>query len=108
MRFAAITYPEQKLYEKHKYAPPVPRNAPPVAGNIMWARQLLRRIEAPMAQFATNSDLLALKEARRIVKTYNKARAGVQAVLAWPLPKCRHTNVMGQRELTACERLEDA
>lgn len=38
----------QKLYEKHKHAPPVVRNAPPVAGNIMWARQLLRRIEIPM------------------------------------------------------------
>ena len=38
----------QKLYEKHKHAPPVVRNAPPVAGNIMWARQLLRRIEMPM------------------------------------------------------------
>ena len=38
----------QKLYERHKLAPPLPRNAPPVAGNIMWARQLLRRIEVPM------------------------------------------------------------
>ncbi len=42
----------QKLYEKHKYEPPVPRNAPPVTGNIMWARQLLRRIESPMLKFA--------------------------------------------------------
>lgn len=40
----------QKLYEKHKHAPPVVRNAPPVAGNIMWARQLLRRIEMPMTR----------------------------------------------------------
>ena len=38
----------QGQYEKHKAAPPLPRNAPPVAGNIQWARQLLRRIEAPM------------------------------------------------------------
>lgn len=42
----------QKLYEKHKHAPPVVRNAPPVAGNIMWARQLLRRIEMPMKRWA--------------------------------------------------------
>lgn len=41
----------QKLYEKHKHAPPVVRNAPPVAGNIMWARQLLRRIEMPMHRY---------------------------------------------------------
>ena len=40
----------QTLYEKHKHAPPVVRNAPPVAGNIMWARQLLRRIELPMTR----------------------------------------------------------
>ena len=40
----------QKLYEKHKHSPPVVRNAPPVAGNIMWARQLLRRIEVPMTR----------------------------------------------------------
>lgn len=38
----------QALYEKHKMAPPLPRNAPPVAGNIQWSRQLLRRIETPM------------------------------------------------------------
>jgi dynein heavy chain len=62
----------QKLYEKHKYEPPVPRNAPPVAGNIMWARQLLRRIEAPMQRFAQNKNLLAAKESKKIIKTYNK------------------------------------
>ena len=42
----------QSLYEKHKAAPPLPRNAPPVAGNIQWARQLLRRIETPMKRCA--------------------------------------------------------
>ena len=39
----------QQLYESGKAAPPLPRNAPPVAGNVQWARQLLRRIEGPMA-----------------------------------------------------------
>ena len=29
-----------KLYEKQKCKPPIPRNLPPVAGNIMWSRQL--------------------------------------------------------------------
>ena len=67
----------QKLYEKHKYEPPVPRNAPPVAGNIMWARQLLRRIEAPMQRFAQNKNLLAAKESKKIIKTYNKVRPRV-------------------------------
>lgn len=50
----------QKLYEKHKHAPPVVRNAPPVAGNIMWARQLLRRIEMPMKRSALLSILCVL------------------------------------------------
>jgi dynein heavy chain len=48
----------QKLYERHKLAPPLPRDAPPVAGNIMWARQLLRRIEVPMR----TCECLALRE----------------------------------------------
>lgn len=56
----------QKLYEKHKYEPPVPRNAPPVAGNIMWSRQLLRRIEQPMQKFALNKNLMASKEAKKV------------------------------------------
>lgn len=38
----------QQQYEAHKGAPPLPRNSPPVAGNVSWARQLLRRIEGPM------------------------------------------------------------
>lgn len=66
----------QKLYEKNKYEPPVPRNAPPVAGNIMWARQLLRRIESPMQRFAQNKNLLAAKESKKIIKTYNKVSRG--------------------------------
>ncbi len=59
----------QKLYEKNKYEPPIPRNAPPVAGNIMWARQLLRRIEHPMQKFSQNKSLMATKESKKIVKT---------------------------------------
>ena len=35
----------QRLYEKQKQQPPCVRNAPPVTGNVMWARQLMRRIE---------------------------------------------------------------
>eukprot|EP00898_Chlorokybus_atmophyticus_P005691 jgi/Chlat1/6122/Chrsp409S05665 len=61
----------QRIYEKYKHSPPLVRNAPPVAGNIMWARQLLRRIEEPMKKFATNKSIMATKESKRIVKTYN-------------------------------------
>ena len=41
----------QETYEAHKHSPPTARNMPPVAGNITWARHLLRRIEDPMARF---------------------------------------------------------
>ena len=41
----------QDMYEKYKHAPPIPRNMPPVAGNIMWSRHLLSRIEEPMEKF---------------------------------------------------------
>ncbi len=34
----------QQLYERQKTGPPIPRNQPPVAGNIMWSRHLLQRI----------------------------------------------------------------
>ena len=67
----------QKIYEKHKHGPALPRNAPPVAGDIMWARQLLRRIEEPMRKFATNEAIMRSKESKRVVKTYNTvAKAG--------------------------------
>ena len=49
------------------------RNLPPVAGNITWARHLLRRIEEPMKRFQSNKAVLgSSREAKRIVKAYNK------------------------------------
>lgn len=38
------------MYERDKHDPPIPRNLPPVAGNITWSRHLLKRIEEPMKQ----------------------------------------------------------
>ena len=67
----------QKTYEKNKHAPPLARNAPPVAGNIAWSRQLLRRIEEPMRKFAANSAITATKEFKRCVKTYNRVAAAL-------------------------------
>ena len=61
-----------KTYEKHKHDPPKSRNAPPVAGDILWARQLLRRIEEPMRHFATNETIMKSPASRRVVKMYNK------------------------------------
>lgn len=84
----------QKIYEKGKHTPPLVRNAPPVAGNIMWSRQLLRRIEAPMKKFSLNKSIMTTKESKRIVKTYNRvARALIEFEMLWhqarspPLPQ---------------------
>lgn len=62
----------QSQYETFKHKPPVPRNAPPIAGNIMWSRQLLRRIEEPMQHFAQNKVLMGMKESKKVIKMYNR------------------------------------
>jgi dynein heavy chain len=38
----------RKLYTRQKTEPSLPRNLPPVAGKVTWARQLYQRIERPM------------------------------------------------------------
>eukprot|EP00814_Leptocylindrus_danicus_P009510 CAMPEP_0116004988 /NCGR_PEP_ID=MMETSP0321-20121206/911_1 /TAXON_ID=163516 /ORGANISM="Leptocylindrus danicus var. danicus, Strain B650" /LENGTH=4605 /DNA_ID=CAMNT_0003473357 /DNA_START=128 /DNA_END=13942 /DNA_ORIENTATION=- len=74
----------QQLYEKQKHDPPFPRNLPPVAGNIAWSRHLLKRIEEPMKQFESNQNVLAGKDAKRIIKLYNKvARTLVAFEFLW-------------------------
>ena len=74
----------QKIYEKSKHSPTLPRNAPPVAGDIMWSRQLLRRIEEPMRKFATNETIMKMKDSKRTVKTYNTvAKALVAFETLW-------------------------
>jgi dynein heavy chain len=62
----------EQIYEKFKHNPPISRNMPPVAGNIAWARHLLRKIEEPMKRFQGNPTVLASKESKRIIRTYNK------------------------------------
>ena len=74
----------QRLYEKQKHAPPHVRNAPPVSGNILWSRQLMRRIEEPMGKFQANQNLMMTKESKKIVKTYNRiARTIVEFETLW-------------------------
>ncbi|GMH97336.1 hypothetical protein TrST_g8180 [Triparma strigata] len=74
----------QDTYEHFKHNPPCTRNMPPVSGNIMWARHLLRRIEEPMENFHGNSTVLKSKESKKIIKTYNKvARTLVAFEYLW-------------------------
>jgi dynein heavy chain, axonemal len=71
-------------YEAHKSNPPVPRNMPPVAGCITWARHLLQRIEEPMRAFEANQAVLADADARRVVRLYNRvARTLVSFEYLW-------------------------
>ena len=80
----------QKIYDKQKTNPPAARNAPPVAGNLIWARQLLRRIEDPMKKFQANKSIMTTKESKKIVKTYNKvARALIEYETLWHHAWCK-------------------
>ena len=111
----------QEIYEKFKHNPPIARNMPPVAGNIMWARHLLKRIEDPMQRFEGNASVLASKESKKIIKTYNKvartlmafeflwyeawkksieaAKAGLHATLIIRHPKTNRLYVNFDREI---------
>lgn len=65
----------RRLYQKHKNDPPTPRNMPPVAGKIAWARHLYRMIETPMNFFKGKPELLQSSEGKSIIKNYNKLAA---------------------------------
>ena len=60
------------VYERNKEAPPAHRDTPPIAGAISWVRQLQRKIEGPMKVFQETPELLHSRDAKRIIKTYNK------------------------------------
>eukprot|EP00960_Hanusia_phi_P046745 758011-Hanusia_phi.AAC.1 len=75
----------QKIYEKQKVSPPTVWNLPPVSANIIWAKQLLAKIEEPMRKFRDHEILIReSKEAKRIIKQYNKvARVLVEYETLW-------------------------
>ena len=52
----------RNIYQAEKSSPNAPRNLPPIAGRIAWARQLFRRIEAPMKVFKKNPDILTVRQ----------------------------------------------
>ena len=61
-----------KLYHKQKTEPPMARDLPPIAGRIVWARQLFARIRDPMSAFEAMPALLANPECQHAVRAYNK------------------------------------
>uniref|UniRef100_A0A5F8GJ93 Dynein axonemal heavy chain 5 n=1 Tax=Monodelphis domestica TaxID=13616 RepID=A0A5F8GJ93_MONDO len=61
-----------KLYTKQKNDPPLARDQPPIAGKILWARHLFRRIQQPMQIFQQHPNVLMLTKAKHIVRKYNK------------------------------------
>jgi dynein heavy chain len=61
-----------KLYTKQKYDPPLARDQPPIAGKILWARQLFHRLEKPMQQFQQHPTVLRNAGAKPVIRNYNK------------------------------------
>uniref|UniRef100_A0A803VU94 Dynein axonemal heavy chain 8 n=1 Tax=Ficedula albicollis TaxID=59894 RepID=A0A803VU94_FICAL len=61
-----------ELYQTQKEDPPLARNMPPIAGRILWVRQLFRRVNEPITYFHKHSDILASPEGKAIVQSYNK------------------------------------
>jgi len=72
------------LYETQKDNPPMPRDAPPVAGRIVWVRHLLKMIEVPMHKFREHTALMISRESKFIIKKYNQiAQAFVAYEVLW-------------------------
>uniref|UniRef100_A0A3P8WNT4 AAA+ ATPase domain-containing protein n=1 Tax=Cynoglossus semilaevis TaxID=244447 RepID=A0A3P8WNT4_CYNSE len=62
----------KRTFHKQKEAPPIGRCHPPVAGRVLWSRQLFRRIEAPMLSLKKKIDILKGPEMSAVISNYNK------------------------------------
>ncbi|KFV18927.1 Dynein heavy chain 8, axonemal, partial [Tauraco erythrolophus] len=71
-RYVAELEATKKLYQTQKDDPPLARNMPPVAGKILWVRQLFRRINEPINYFHKKSKILASPEGKAVVRLYNR------------------------------------
>ncbi|XP_072567808.1 dynein axonemal heavy chain 5 [Paramormyrops kingsleyae] len=65
----------RKLFQKQGADPPIQRNVPPIAGKIMWSRQLYRKIELPMKVLKNKIDVLQVPLMKRAIRNYNKMAA---------------------------------
>nr|XP_046256822.1 dynein axonemal heavy chain 5 [Scatophagus argus] len=61
-----------RIYMKQKLDPSIGRDLPPVAGRIMWARQLSNRIQGPMDLFQQHAGVLSTPEAKKIIRNFNR------------------------------------
>ncbi|KAM4875452.1 dynein axonemal heavy chain 5 [Thomomys bottae] len=61
-----------KLYTAQKLDPPLARDQPPIAGKILWARQLFHRMEQPMQLFQQHPAVLRTAEAKPVIRSYNR------------------------------------
>eukprot|EP00940_MAST-03C_sp_MAST-3C-sp2_P000013 g13.t1 len=72
-RYAHDLQVVQVLYERTKENPPLCRNVPPVAGHILWVRNLVQRVREPMNIFQEMApQLLAEHDAKKVVRMYNR------------------------------------
>ncbi|TKS87316.1 Dynein heavy chain 5, axonemal [Collichthys lucidus] len=62
----------RKTYQRQRDSPPIGRNLPPVAGRILWCRQLFRKIEAPMLILKKKLDILKGPDMTKVIRSYNK------------------------------------
>lgn len=77
------------MYEVLKADPPIPRNAPPVAGRILWVRHMLKMIEVPMHKFRKHAALMFHRDSKAIIRKYNKiAQAFVDFEVSVHPPRC--------------------
>nr|XP_015210363.1 PREDICTED: dynein heavy chain 5, axonemal-like [Lepisosteus oculatus] len=91
----------RKLYQKQKDNPPTPRNIPPVAGKILWSRQLFRKIELPMKVLKNKLEILKVPEMKKIIRNYNKMAAVLlEFELLYHRGWCRAAEI-GRRGLNA-------
>ncbi|TRY93886.1 hypothetical protein DNTS_016033 [Danionella cerebrum] len=61
-----------RIYNKQKADPPIAPDLPPVAGKILWARQLYSRIQEPMDLFQQLPGVLSTPDAKPIIRNYNR------------------------------------
>ncbi|KAM5264417.1 dynein axonemal heavy chain 5 [Ctenodactylus gundi] len=61
-----------EIYMNQKYDPPLGRDQPPIAGKILWARQLFHTIQHPMQQFQQHPTVLRTAAAKPIIRNFNR------------------------------------